>query len=218
MDNKTENSILKIWIVEDESSFREVLSYVLNRKEGMSCDRTFGSAETALTSITPENVPDVILVDLQLPGLNGADFIKSVKTNYPQIHLIVVTNSDDRPTVFNAICMGASGYLVKNDSFDKIVDSIQMVARGGSPLSGSIATMVLSVFQLGSEANAECKLTKRQTEILRLLSKGVAKKEIVDSLGIANHTVDFHLRKVYEKLQVNSQAGAVGKAIRKGLI
>ncbi|CAA6677557.1 MULTISPECIES: response regulator transcription factor [unclassified Lentimonas] len=215
--SKTDETI-RIWIVEDEPGFREMLSEVLNGAEGMCCDQTFGSAEAALSAFTDQDLPDVVLVDLQLPGANGIEVIKELKATRPEVHLVVLTISDDRPTVFNAICVGASGYLVKNDSLQKIAESIRMVSLGGSPLSGSIASMVLSVFQGGQHPDEAYQLTERQTQILRMLSQGNSKKEIVAELAIAPHTVDFHLRNVYEKLHVNSQAGAVGKALRKGLI
>ncbi|MGJ8641663.1 MAG: response regulator [Opitutaceae bacterium] len=210
--------MIRIWIIEDEPGYREMLCEVLNGAADMCCDRTFGSAEAALSAFSDEDFPDVILVDLQLPGANGVEVIKQLKATHPRVHFVVLTISDDRPTVFNAICVGASGYLVKHDSLDKIARSIRMVSQGGSPLSGSIASMVLSVFQEGQNTDEAYQLTERQTQILRMLSQGISKKEIVAELAIAPHTVDFHLRNVYEKLQVNSQAGAVGKALRNGLI
>jgi len=210
--------MIRIWIIEDEPGFREMLNEVLNGVDGMHCDKAFGTAEAALSAFTVDDLPDVVLLDLQLPGANGVEVIKELKVKHPSVHLIVLTISEDRPTVFNAICIGASGYLVKNDSLEKIIESIQMVSKGGSPLSGSIASMVLSVFQVGQDTNEAYQLTQRQTQILRMLSQGISKKEIVAELSIAPHTVDFHLRKVYEKLHVNSQAGAVGKALRQGLI
>lgn len=218
MKNLEKEKEIQIWIIEKEFSFREKLREVLNVTPGMICDQTFGSAESAVRCISPLNLPDVILADIHLPEANGIELIKELKTAYPQIHFLILTNLDDRPTVFNAICVGASGYLIKNTSFEKIVDSIKMVYRGEAPLSGSIATMLLSVFHTDLDIIEESQLTDRQTEILQMLSQGASKKEIIFELNIASHTVDFHLRKVYKKLQVNSQAGAVGKAIRKGLI
>jgi len=218
MKSSTSGEEIRIWIIEDESSYREMLSEVLNEAELMRCDRTFGSAESAAKAILPTDYPDVVLVDLNLPGANGVELIKELKSAYPDVHIVVLTISDDRPTVFKALCVGASGYLIKNDPLDSIVDGIRMVANGGSPLSGSIASMVLGVFKTDQDINEEYRLTERQTQILRMFSDGISKKEIMVELDIASHTVDFHLRKVYEKLHVNSQAGAVGKAIRNGLI
>jgi DNA-binding NarL/FixJ family response regulator len=209
---------IRIWIIEDERDFREMLREMLDGTEGMVCDQTFGSVEAALPAFTDGNHPNVVLVDLQLPGANGIEAIKHLKASFPEVHTVVLTISDDRTTVFNAICAGASGYLVKNDPIEKVVDGIRLVCQGGSPLSGTIASMVLSVFQGARDSGGECELTARETEILRMLSQGISKKEIVDELSIASHTVDFHLRNIYEKLQVHSQAGAVGKALRKGLI
>jgi DNA-binding NarL/FixJ family response regulator len=209
---------IRVWIVEDDADFREILREMLDTTEGIACDQAFNSVETALPAFSVDTLPDVVLVDLQLPGANGIEAIKKLAASYPQLHLVVLTISDDRPTVFNAICAGASGYLIKNDPLEKIVDGIRLVCQGGSPLSGAIASMVLSVFQGAHDISEACELTDRETQILRRLSQGVAKKEIVEDLSIASHTVDFHLRNIYEKLHVHSQAGAVGKALRKGLI
>lgn len=210
--------VIRIWIIEDESAFREMLRELLDETEGMICDQTFGSVEAAMPAFTEEDLPDVVLVDLQLPGANGIEAIKQLKAGYPELHSVVLTISDDRTTVFNAICAGASGYLIKNDPLEKVTEGIRQVCKGGSPLSGTIASMVLSVFQGGHDVDEECELTARETEILRMLSQGISKKEIVDKLSIASHTVDFHLRNIYSKLHVHSQVAAVGKALRKGLI
>ncbi len=214
MEKSKCKAAIRVWIIEDEPEFREML----DGTEGIVCDQVFGSVEAALPNFTEENLPDVVLVDLKLPGANGIEAIKRIKASYPSLHSVVLTISDDRPTVFNAICAGASGYLIKNDPLEKIIDGIRLVCQGGSPLSGTIATMVLAVFQGGRDVDGECELTARETEILRMLSQGISKKEIVDELSIAPHTVDFHLRNIYGKLHVHSQAGAVGKALRKGLI
>jgi DNA-binding NarL/FixJ family response regulator len=217
-ENATCENDIRVWIIEDEPDFREMLREMLDETEGIVCDRSFGSVESALPAFSEDNLPDVVLVDLQLPGANGVEVIKHLKASYPALHSVVLTISDDRSSVFNAICAGASGYLIKNDPLEKIVDGIRLVCKGGSPLSGTIAAMVLTVFQGAREVVGEYELTARETEILRMLSQGISKKEIVDDLSIAPHTVDFHLRNIYGKLHVHSQAGAVGKALRKGLI
>jgi len=209
---------IEIWIIEDEPDYREILQETLCDVDGMSCGKAFGSVEDSLHAFEEGALPDVVLIDLRLPGSSGLEAIEHLKRLHPSLHLVVLTISEDRTSVFNAICNGASGYLIKSDPLEKIVEGIRLVCEGGAPLSGSVASMVLKVFQGGGSGAEECELTSRETEILRMLSQGNSKKEIVSELAIASHTVDFHLRNAYAKLRVHSQAGAVGKALRKGLI
>jgi DNA-binding NarL/FixJ family response regulator len=191
---------------------------MLDSTPGIRCPRKFATVETAVPAFKKDDCPDVVLVDIQLPGASGIEAIEQIKAKHPSVHMIVLTISDNRNTVFEAICAGASGYLLKNDSFEEIVNGIRLVFEGGSPLSRPIATMVLKAFKHVPPNDSTTELSERESEILTRLSDGKVRKEISQELHIAPVTVDYHLRSVYSKLQVNSQAGAVAKAIRKGLI
>jgi DNA-binding NarL/FixJ family response regulator len=209
---------INVWVIEDAHEYRRELVEMLDATPGISCDQSFGSVEEAMLRFRAGQFPQVVLVDIQLPGVNGIEAIKQLKEMRPGLHSIVLTISENRDVVFEAICAGASGYLLKNDPFDDIVRGIHLVFEGGSPLSGPIAAMVLDAFKHTSSHSGESDLNERETEVLRLLSDGMVKKEVAATLHIANVTVDYYLRSIYQKLQVHSQAGAVGKAIRKGLI
>ncbi len=210
---------IKVWIIEDAVEYREELVRMFSVTDGIDCTRSFGSAEEALPFFKkPNDLPDVVLVDIHLPGASGVELIQSIQNEHPEIFSIVLTISENREVVFNAICAGASGYLLKNDPFDDIVRGIRLVFDGGSPLSGAVASMVLEAFKHKFSKQNDGKLSERETDILRLLSDGFINKEIADKLCISPSTVDYHLRSIYKKLQVNSQAGAVGIALRNGLI
>lgn len=207
-----------VWIIEDTKQYRTLLAEMLNTEPGMNCEHAFGSVEEAMPVFSTGKCPDVAMIDIQLPGTNGIEAIKQLKLMHPGLHTIVLTVSDLKNTVFEAICAGASGYLLKNDPFDEILDGIRLVLKGGSPLSAPIANMVLNTFKHVPAATKSEELSEREIEILRLLADGMSMKEIGGNLYIARSTVDYHLRAIYQKLQVHSQAGAVGKAMRKGLI
>jgi DNA-binding NarL/FixJ family response regulator len=219
MSKKTRrNETIKVWIVEDTANYRNMLRKMLNGCETIKCDYAFESMEEAIPVFRLGECPDVVLVDIQLPGINGIEGIKTLKAMYPALQPIVLTISENRTTVFEAICAGASGYLLKNDPFDAIRRGIHLVHEGGSPLSAPIASMVLNAFRHIPVAGTDHDLTEREIQILQLLSDGLIMKEIGAALFISKSTVDYHLRSIYLKLQVHSQAGAVGKALRKGLI
>ena len=209
---------INVWVIEDAHEYRRELVELLDAAPGIHCDRSFGSVEEAMLCFRAGHFPQVVLIDIQLPGVSGIEAIKQLKEMQPGLYSIVLTISENRDVVFDAICAGASGYLLKNDPFDDIVRGIRLVFEGGSPLSGSVAAMVLDAFKHKSVLSSDSDLNERETDILRLLSDGMVKKEIAATLHIAAVTVDYYLRSIYQKLQVHSQAGAVGKAMRKGLI
>ena len=209
---------ISVWIIEDTKQYRALLAEMLNAEPGMKCDHAFGSVEEAMPVFSSGKCPDVAMIDIQLPGINGIEAIKQLKVMHPGMHTIVLTVSDLKNTVFEAICAGASGYLLKNDPIDQILEGIRLVLKGGSPLSAPIANMVLNTFKHVPAINKSDDLSEREIEILRFLADGMSMKEIGSELNIARSTVDYHLRAIYQKLQVHSQAGAVGKALRKGVI
>ncbi len=219
MKADSKNETIQVGIIEDEADYRVMLAQMLDDTDGIVCGQSFDCFESALPFFqTLENIPQVVLVDINLPGANGIEAIKALKALHLDMHLIVLTVEENRTTVFDAICAGATGYLLKNDSIDDIVAGIRLVVDGGSPLSGPVAAMVLETFQRFPRPSGDDGLNKREIEVLKLLSDGLIKKEIADQLNIATTTVDYHLRSIYQKLQVHSLAGAVGKAMRRGLI
>jgi DNA-binding NarL/FixJ family response regulator len=219
MKADSNNKTIHVGIIEDEADYRGMLAQMLDEMDGMVCEQAFDCLESALPFFEKTTEPpEVMLVDINLPGANGIEAIKMLKALHPDMHLIVLTMEENRVTVFDAICAGATGYLLKNDSLDEIVAGIRLVLDGGSPLSGAVASMVLQVFQRFPRPTGDSDLNERETEVLKLLSDGLIKKEIADQLSIATTTVDYHLRSIYRKLQVHSLAGAVGTAMRRGLI
>lgn len=185
----------------------------------MTCPQSFSSCEGALAAIGREPAPDVILLDVGLPGMDGIEGIGELKKLSPATHAIILTVFDDQEKVFKAICAGASGYLLKTSPVEEITAGIRDVMKGGAPMNGRIAKMVLAMFsKIAPQPSDDYGLTEREHEILHLMVEGLIKKEIADRLDISFHTVDSHLRNIYTKLHVNSQTGAVAKALREGLV
>ncbi len=210
---------ITVWLIEDNSTFRKTVARVIDRIEGMTCPKAFSACEEALSAIPCPNPPDVVLLDIGLPGMSGIDGIRELKSKAPHIHTIILTVFDDQEKVFQAICAGASGYLLKTSPVEAITDGIRDVMNGGAPMNGRIARMVLAMFSKIAPKPAEnYGLTERERQILNLMVEGLIKKEIADNLGVSFHTVDTHLRNIYTKLHVNTQTGAVAKALREGLI
>ncbi|MDZ8120237.1 response regulator transcription factor [Pontiella agarivorans] len=204
-----------VWIIEDEAHFRNHLARLINLDDVIECTAKFESYEEALPSIESAAYPDLLLLDLNLPGMHGLEVIRELTEKHPDIHILVLTVDENRKTVFDAICAGAAGYLVKNDPFDDILKGIHQVMEGGAPLSSSIASYVLQYFKPKQPFE---ELNEREVEILEMLANGDTRKEIAAKLHVAPTTVDYHLRSIYVKLQVNSAAGAVAKALRDRLI
>ena len=202
---------IKVSLVEDNESIRQSLSEILDSTPGFRLGDACASAEAALRRL-PNNPPDVVLLDINLPRVSGTQCARELKRCLPNTQLIMLTIEDDSQLVFESLQAGATGYLVKNVAPDKILAAIEEVHRGGSPMSSQIARMLVQSFQSPDPpADADDKLTPRESEILALLARGYRSKEVADELGIGVQTVNTHLRNIYEKLQVRSRAGAVAK-------
>lgn len=206
---------IKVSIVEDEKQIREGIAALINESEGFTCESTFNTAEEAIASL-PSMEVDVVLMDIHLPGKSGIECISEIKPLCCGTQFIMFTSFEDTESVFNALKVGATGYLTKTTQPSKILDAIIEVYKGGSPMSSEIARKVVLSFQKNSFNNNELKkLSEREKEILELLSKGLRYKEIADKLFLSTETVRTHIRNIYEKLQVNSRTEALNKVYNK---
>ena len=211
----------RVWLVEDNEVFRRNVQRVINNLDGMVCDGSFESAENTFAALQSNPAPEVILLDVQLPGIDGIGALEKFKEVVPDTRVIILTVFDDADKIFRAVCAGASCYVLKASGTDKIGDAIRQVMGGGAPMTPQVAKKVLDAFansELMPGGKGDYGLTAREQEILRLLAEGLLKKEIADALSISVNTVSTHLRRVYDKLHVNTNTGAVAKALREGII
>jgi DNA-binding NarL/FixJ family response regulator len=211
---------IRIIIIEDNIPFREGLKYLLNFSGDFECAGDYGTAQEGLKAIKATK-PDVVLMDIDLPGMNGIECTKLVKKNNQDanMHVIMLTIIEDEYKVLEAILAGASGYLLKSSSPESIMEGIRQVYNGGSPMSPSIARKVLGLMKLNySEPEEKIVLNKRETEVLEGLVRGLTYKMIGKKHFIAVDTVRTYIRSIYEKLQVHSRSEAVAKAIKYRLL
>ncbi|MCU0794930.1 MAG: response regulator transcription factor [Akkermansiaceae bacterium] len=208
----------QVCVIEDHQDYRRALQLAIDHSDHLSCKLTFSSIEAFLEAATPAIKPDVILLDLGLPGMHGVAGIPELRKRFPDAKILVLTVYDHKPVVLEALAAGASGYLLKADHIDTILRGIDEMLDGGAPLNSHIARMILTTFNAVTPARAEIDLTERERETLALLAKGLIKKQIADELGVSYHTVDTHVRNIYGKLRVHNLSGAVAKAMQLGLI
>ena len=218
-----EQQDLAIWIIEDIEDYRENLRFSLEDQAGLNCSGAFATYEAArkeLRSCDMDAHPDIILLDIQLPGKSGIEAIPLLKESIPNAEIVILTTFDDKRKVFDAICAGASGYLLKTEPIEEIAKGIRDVFNGGSPLSSGVANIVLTMFtnMTPDPAQAHEDLKDIELEILRQLADGRIIKEIAETMGLKFYQVNYHIRCIYTKLQTNTQSGAVAKAIRQGII
>jgi len=205
---------ITVSIVEDNDKLRGTLARVLNRAEGFHCASQYANAEDALKDL-PQVRPDVVLMDINLPGMNGVECVRKLKTLLPEVQVMMLTVYEDTENIFNALAAGASGYLLKRTSSKELLEAIQEVHRGGSPMTIHIARKVVQSFQKSAaSAQATENLSEREQQVLDLLSQGLIYKEIADKLGISYETVHTYIRRIYEKLQVRTRTEAVAKFLR----
>ncbi len=206
---------INVSIVEDNEQLRGTLARVISRAEGFQCLSHYGSAELALESL-PKDRPDVVLMDINLPGMNGVECVRRLKQIAPQIQIVMLTVYEDTENIFNALAAGASGYLLKRTTSAELLESIQEVRRGGSPMTTHIARKVVQSFQQSAaSAQSTENLSAREKEVLDCLSQGFLYKEIAEKLGISYETVHTYIRRIYEKLQVRTRTEAVAKFLRR---
>jgi len=206
-------------IVEDNDQLRATLARLLNKAEGFRCVSHYPDAESALAAL-PGEKPEVVLVDINLPGMNGVEFVRRLKQAAPEILAVMLTAYEDTENIFNALAAGAAGYLLKRAPRSELLEAIREVRRGGSPMTTHIARKVVQSFQKPVPApqpgaGGGDTLSAREQEVLDLLSQGFLYKEIADKLGISYETVHTYIRRIYEKLQVRTRTEAVAKFLRR---
>jgi DNA-binding NarL/FixJ family response regulator len=211
-------SSLRVVLIEDVREVRDGLSALISGTAGYECVSTYGRMETALARIESDR-PDVILTDLGLPGMSGIEGIERLRKIFPQTPIVALTIFDNEDQIFNALCRGANGYLLKTIPPARLLEALQEAVEGGSPMSPTIAARVVNLFRtFRPPEHAEYRLTPQETQLLKLLVDGHHKKTAAREMGISFHTVSFHLKNIYEKLQVHSKTEAVAKALREKLV
>jgi len=211
-------SPVRVGLIEDQREFREGLAFLIDGTDGYRCRQRFGSMEEAIRALEGER-PDVVLVDIGLPGMSGIDGIQLIKARYPDLPVLVLTVYNDDERIFAAMCAGACGYLLKKTPKARILECINEVLDGGAPMSPEVARRVIELFRRFRPArDANHGLTRQEMRLLALLGEGHHYKTAAAELGITINTVSSHMRHIYEKLQVHSKSEAVAKALRQGLI
>lgn len=211
-------SPIKVAIIEDHHKFRECLEFLLSNTDGYCCTGSFRTMEEALQKIGFDP-PDLVLVDIGLPGMSGIDGVRILKERYPHMLLLMNTIYEDDERIFDALCAGASGYLLKKMPPAQLLDCIKEAVAGGAPMSPEVARRVIALFrEIRPPERADYQLTAHELRILNLLAEGHSYKTAAAKLGVSVKTISFHLQKIYEKLQVHSKSEAVSKALRHRLI
>jgi DNA-binding NarL/FixJ family response regulator len=214
----TSPSIIKVAIIEDQRDIRECLTFLINGTEGFRCTGSYRTMEEALEKIGFE-LPDVALSDIGLPGMNGIEGIKILKERYPDLLLLMLTVYNDDERIFDAMCAGASGYLLKKTPPARLLESLKEAVGGGAPMSPEVARRVISLFrEIRPPERADYELTPHETRLLKLFVEGHNYKTAAAELGVSVNTVNFHVRSIYEKLQVHTRSEAVVKALRNRLV
>ena len=217
MTTGTETTI-RVAIVEDRREIREGLAMIINGTPGFHCTGAYRSMEEALERIG-QDLPDVVLNDIGLPGMSGIDGIRILKQRYPGLVVLVLTIYDDDDRIFDALCAGASGYLLKKTQPARLLESLREAVAGGAPMSPEVARRVIALFrEFRSPDSTTCELTPHEVRLLRLFVEGHNYKTAAAELGVTVHTISFHLRSIYDKLQVHSKSAAVAKALRSRLV
>src|ERR1700685_3745392 len=206
---------INVSIVEDNEDLRATLVRLINKAEGFQCVSQYGTAEAALEGL-PKDRPQVVLMDINLPGMNGVECVRRLKQIAPEISAVMLTAYEDTENIFNALAAGATGYLLKRAPRAELLDAIREVRRGGSPMTTHIARKVVQSFQKAAPAEQTGEaLSAREQEVLDHLSQGFLYKEIAEKMGISYETVHTYIRRIYEKLQVRTRTEAVAKFLRR---
>jgi DNA-binding NarL/FixJ family response regulator len=210
--------VIRVAIIEDLRQIREGLATLIDLTDGYRCTGRYGSVEEALPGINRE-MPDVVLSDIGLPGMSGIEGVRILKERHPQLLVLMLSVYDDDERVFDALCAGATGYLLKKTPPARLIESLKEAMTGGAPMSPEVARRVVTLFRdFRPPKHADYDLTPHETRLLKLLVEGHNYKTAAFELNVSVNTVSFHLKKIYEKLQVHSKSEAVAKALRDHLV
>lgn len=207
-----------IWLVEDNLMFRETIAELLEESPDLSCTSAVGSCEEALRELEERPAPDILLMDIGLPGMDGIAGVEQVKRRAPSVSVVMLTVHHDDDRIFRAVCAGASGYLLKTAEPAEIIEAVTQVHAGGAAIDARIARRILEMFARFAAPHADYGLSAREDEILRMLVEGLTKAGIAHRVHLSRHTVDGHIRNIYAKLHVHSRTAAVAKALRENLL
>jgi len=211
-------SPIEVAIVEDRREIRESLALLIGGTDGFKCSGSYRSMEEALDKLK-HHQPHLLLSDIGLPGMSGIEGVAILKELYPDLLILMLTVYDDDERIFDAMCAGASGYLLKKTPPARLLDSLREVASGGAPMSPEVARRVIALFrEIRPPERADYELTPHETRLLKLLVQGHNYKTAAAELNVTVHTVSFHLRSIYDKLQVHSKSEAVAKALQNRLV
>lgn len=208
---------LRISIFEDNRKYRESLEFIILTSTDLELSGSFADT-TRLQQRIAEHNPDVVLMDINIPGLSGIEAVKEIKKHFPHIQVCMQTVFEDDDKVFASLCAGASGYILKNTTAEKVLQAIKEVAEGGAFFTPSVARKILFNFQQQPEQAEYIQLSEREKEILKLLVDGLSYKMIADACNVSFHTIHTHIKNIYEKLHVSSKGEAVAKAIKNRLV
>ena len=213
-DKKTINVV----IIEDERDIREGLGMLINYTDGFKCSGKYGSMEEALAALRRQ-APDIVLSDIGLPGMDGIEGVKRIKQMYPQMTILMLSVYEDNDRIFEALCAGAGGYLLKKTPPAKIMDSLREAVSGGAPMSPEVARKVITLFRdFSPPEKVDYDLSPHEIRLLKLLVEGHSYKTAAARLNVTTNTISFHLKNIYEKLQVHSKSEAVAKALQHRLV
>lgn len=218
IDRSDSEGGISVWLIEDNKHFRKTIADLINCTDGVECKFESESCERAIEELRTSDPPDVILLDIGLKGMSGVEGVKKFKEITDSINIIMLTIHDDSAMIFDALCAGATGYLLKDSSPETIIESVKEVADGGAPMNAQIAKKVVEMFKQFSPPKGDYGLTEREKEVLNQLVIGLNKRQIAERLFISVHTVNTHIKNIYEKLQVNSRGAAISKAFRERLV
>ncbi|HKW97441.1 MAG TPA: response regulator transcription factor [Bryobacteraceae bacterium] len=207
----------RVAIIDDDQVLVDGLRRIIDGAEGFVCAGAFGSVEEALPSLSAAH-PEVLLLDIQLPGLAGDEAVEVLRRTCPGVEILMLTVFSERSKVFTSICNGANGYLLKSTPPAKLLDAIRSAKAGGSPISPEIARQIIGLFQKTAAPQPPVELTQQEQRVLALLAEGYSYQSAADQMRVSVNTIRNYVRKVYEKLHVHSKSEAVSKALRRGVI
>jgi DNA-binding NarL/FixJ family response regulator len=213
-----ETAAIGVAVIEDQKEMRDGIAFLINHTDGFECRHAYASMEAALNGIGV-NPPRVALMDIGLPGLNGIEGARILRERYPSVAPVMLTVFKDDDRIFQAICAGACGYLLKQTPPGRLMEAVKQIAEGGAVMSPEVAMRVIQLFRQTPPREAgSTRLSTQETRLLQLLTEGHHTKTAASEMGISVHTVTFHLRSIYEKLHVHSRSQAVARALRDGLV